>query len=567
MAKRKKARRREPIPEELEKRNHRKDIRSVFRNSGFTKVLSVSDKEFTFKGRTGDMDDVFVYENIIVLAEYTCASTKKLSHHLLPKKTLFDHIIDNKKEFIEFFEENFETFKETRDHKYTPSQCELVILYCSKNKLENKHKKQLPYVKFFDYPILQYFLSISKIIKKSSRFELFNFFGLKYDNIGENVLKPSTGKSEEYGGHILPEEHSSFEENYKVVSFYMDAESLIDRAYVLRKEGWKNADGLYQRMIVNTKITKMREYLDKQNRVFVNNIIVTLPNEKTKLLDEQRNTVEASTFNKTRPVTIQIEEGFNLIGLVDGQHRVYAYHEGNDKYEEKISRLRKIQNLLVTGIIYPEGLEDNKRLEFEAKLFLEINANQTGAKSDLKQAIQLLLEPFSTIAVAKSVISMLNNNGPLETYLAEYFFDKGKVPTTSIVSYGLTPIVKRSGEDSLFKLWKNPNKKELTKGIDHKLLQEYREFCTEEINTLLIAYRKNIPNNLWTTNKKISKFLTVTSINGLINCLRLLIENDKTNEIDYYQEKLKKISEFKFEDYKSSQYRALGKRLYDEFFS
>ena len=76
MAKRKKARRK-PTPEKLEKGNHRKDIRSVFRNSGFTKVLSVSDKEFTFKGRTGDIDDVFVYENIIVLAEYTCASTKK----------------------------------------------------------------------------------------------------------------------------------------------------------------------------------------------------------------------------------------------------------------------------------------------------------------------------------------------------------------------------------------------------------------------------------------------------------------------------------------------------------
>ncbi|CAD6492736.1 MAG: hypothetical protein LAKADJCE_00364 [Candidatus Argoarchaeum ethanivorans] len=561
MAKRKKAMRK-PTPEELEKINHRKDIRSVFRNSGFTKVLSVSDKEFTFKGRTGDIDDVFVYENIIVLAEYTCASTRKLSGHILLKKILFDLIINNKNEFIEFFEKTFETFKKTRDKNYAPSQCELIILYCSKNKLENQHKGHLPHVKFFDYPILQYFLSISKIIKKSSRFELFNFLGLNYNNIGENVLKPSKGASVEYEGHILPEEHSSFDKDYNVVSFYMDAESLIGRAYVLRKEGWKKADGLYQRMIVNTKITKMRKYLDEQNRVFVNNIIVTLPNEKTKLLD-----VEANTFNKTHPVTIQIEEGFNLIGLVDGQHRVYAYHEGDDIYEEKISRLRKRQNLLVTGIIYPEGLEDHKRLEFEAKLFLEINANQTGAKSDLKQAIQLLLEPFSTIAVAKSVISMLNNNGPLEAYLAEYFFDKGKVPTTSIVSYGLTPIVKRSGEDSLFKLWKNPNKGDLIIEKDHQLLLEYREFCTEEINKLLIAYKKNIPNNLWTTNKKISKFLTVTSINGLINCLRLLIKNDKTGESDYYQDKLKGISEFRFEDYKSSQYRALGERLYDKFFT
>lgn len=555
-------------PKELEKRNHRKDIRSVFRNSGFTKVLSVSGKgkEFTFKGRTGEIDDIFVYENIIVFAEYTTRTTHR-SEHLLLKKILFDLINDNKNEFIEFFEKEFETFKETRDQNYTPSQCELVILYCPKNTLENKHKECLPYVKFFDYPVLQYFLSISKIIKKSSRFELFNFLGLKYDNIGENVLKPSTGKSEEYEGHILPEEYSSFEKDYKVVSFYMDAESLIDRAYVLRKEGWMHADGLYQRMMANTKITKMREYLYKKSRVFVNNIIVALPNEKTKLLNENGNTVEASTFNKTLPVTIQIEKGFNLIGLVDGQHRVYAYHEGNDKYEEKISRLRTRQNLLVTGIIYPSELDENKRLEFEANLFLEINANQTGAKSDLKQAIQLLLNPFSKIAIAKSVISRLNNSGPLETYLAEYFFDKCKIPTTTIVSYGLRPIVKLSGEDSLFKLWKNPNKKDLIKEKDHKLLQEYREFCTGEINKLLIAYRKNIPDDLWTTDQKISKFLTVTSINGLINCLRLLIENDKTGDIDYYQEKLKKISEFNFGEYKSSQYRALGKSLYDKFFS
>lgn len=555
-------------PKEVEKRNHRKDIRSVFRNSGFTKVLSVSGtgKGFTFKGRTGEIDDVFVYENIIVLAEYTTTTTH-LSDHLLTKKILFDLINDNKNEFIEFFEKNFATFKETRDQKYTPSQCELVILYCSKNTLGNKYKAFLPYTKFFDYPILQYFLSISKIIKKSSRFELFNFLGLKYNNIGENVLKPSTGKSEEYEGHILPEEYSSFAKDYKVVSFYMDAESLIDRAYVLRKEGWMNADGLYQRMIVNNKIKKMRKYLYTESRVFVNNIIVALPNEKTKLLDENGNTVGAKSFDRTLPVKIQIDKGFNLIGLIDGQHRVYAYHEGDDDYEETISRFRTIQNLLVTGIIYPDWLEDNKRLEFEAKLFYEINANQTGAKSDLKQAIQLVLNPFSTIAIAKYVVSMLNNKGPLETYLAEFFFDKGKVPTTSIVSYGLRPIVKLSGEDSLFKLWKNPNKKDLIKEKDHKLLQEYREFCTEEINKLLIAYRKNIPISLWITNQKISKFLTVTSINGLINCLRLLIENDKTDEIGYYQEKLKKISDFNFGEYKSSQYRALGKRLYDEFFS
>lgn len=570
MAKKRRKKRKKLTEEEKEKRKHRKDIRAVFRHCGFTKVLSVSNKEFTFKGRTGDIDDIFIFENIIILAEHTCSgpSHGKLSTHLLKKKVLFDIINNNKKEFIKFLEERFESFKETRNKKYSYSQSELIIIYCSRYKLENKHKKHLPQIKFLDYPILQYFLGISKVIKRSDRFELFSFLGLEYNNIGEKVLDTSSGGSKDYEGHILPEEHSSFEQDFKVVSFYIDAESLMNRSYVLRKEGWKDIDGLYQRMLIKKKIEKMRQYLDVQKRVFINNIIVTLPSKKTELLDAKGKVVKLSEVgSKTQPITIRIDEGFNIIGLVDGQHRVYAYHEGTDKYEKKISELRKIQNLLTTGIIYPERLNENKRLEFEANLFLEINATQTGAKSELKQSIELLLKPFSTVAIAKAVVNMLNDDGPLETYLEEYFYEKGKIKTTSIVSYGLKPIVKLSGDDSLFKLWSNPHKKELIKGKDYTLLDTYRKFCTKEINKILAAYRKNVPPKFWTTNQKISKFLTPTSINGLISCLRLLIENNKTGDIDYYQEKLKEVSKFNFDIYKSSQWNSLGIKLYETYFS
>ena len=223
--------------------------------------------------------------------------------------------------------------------------------------------------------------------------------------------------------------------------------------------------------------------------------------------------------------------------------------------------------MLTTGIIYPERLDENKRIQFEANLFLEINATQTGARSELKQSIELLLKPFSTVAIAKAVVSMLNEEGPLETCLEEYFYEKGKIKTTSIVSYGLKPIVKLGGEDSLFKLWSNPNKRELSNGKNHLLLEIYRKFCTKEINKILAAYKQDIPSKLWTTNQKISKFLTPTSINGLISCLRLLIQNNKTGEIDYYKEKLKEINKFKFENYKSSQWNSLGTELYNTYFS
>lgn len=567
MTKIKKTGRRKKVdPKTLEKRNHRKQIRATFNNIGFEKVISVSDKEFEFKNRKGDFDDFFVFENIIVLVEYTTTQTKNISKHLLPKKVLFDHISNNKKEFIEFLENKFPTFKSSRNQKYPISKCQLIILYCSKYKIENEHKKQLPYVKFFDYPILQYFLSISKIIKKSTRFELFDFFKLDYDQIGNKVIEISTSEEKRYSGHILPEEHSCFDKDFKVVSFYIDPNSLLRRAYVLRKSGWKNVDGLYQRMVINKKIGEMRKYLNKEGRVFINNLIVSLPFEKIELLDENGVGVK-NNFTKTQPITIRINDESNLIGLIDGQHRAYAYHEGNDIYEDKIAGLREMQNLLVTGIIYPKDLPDIKRLEFEAKLFLEINANQTGADSELKQAIELLLYPSSTISIAKSIVLMLGEKGPLETYLKQYFYDKGKIPTTSIVSYGLKPLVKLSGEDSLLSIWDEDKKKELLLNkSDRILLDEYKGFCVSEINKLLSGYKQNIPDDLWTTDQKKSKILTTTSINGLISCLRYLIKNKKNGSYEHYTSKLKNIDSFKFENYKSSQWNSLGSEIYKQFF-
>ena len=554
-------------PKELERRKHRKDVREVFRNIGFKKVNGISDKTFEFEGRKGDFDDIFVLENVIVFAEYTCSDKIKNVHdHLLGKKVLFDLILSKKKEFIEFFEGKFEEFKKIRDHKYTASQCQLVILYSSKPDPDKEHKKHLPEVKFFDYPILQYFLSISKVIRKSERFELFDFLGLEYNNIGEKILASSTSNSEMYEGHILPEEHSSFSTGFKVVSFYIDAESLIKRAYVLRKAGWKVVDGMYQRMILRSKINSMRKYLNDKNRVFVNNIIVSLPSSETKLFDEKENIVKGD-ITKTQPVKIQIKEGFNLIGLIDGQHRVYAYHEGIDQYEKKIAELRKIQNLLVTGIIYPSTLDDDQRTEFEANLFLEINSNQSVADSELRQSIQVILEPFTNMAIAKAIVTQLGQeDGPLKGCLKLYFFDKKALPTTSIVSYGLIPLVKTTGNDSLFSIWKNADKNDLISKKSKKLLDEYRTYCVSEINLFLSAYKNNIPDNLWTTDKKISRFLTTTTINGLISCLRLLIENKKTGDFNYYNSKLKDIDKFNFKTYKSSQWRSLGKELYDKYF-
>ncbi|MFC5456315.1 hypothetical protein [Prosthecobacter fluviatilis] len=558
--KRRKRKKRKSTPQELEQRALRKDVRAVFSDAGFKKVLSVSDKEFKFKDRKGDFDDIFVYKNVIVLAEYTCSSESNVSDHLLKKKVLFDLINSDQQAFLEMLETTFPTFADARDTIYSDQDCRIKILYCSRHNLLNEHKIHLPEVVFFDYPILRYFKIVTAAVKRSSIYEFLHFIGLSCKDIGFNA-----SSKKDATGFVLPESYSSFPKGYKVVTFYIDAGSLLERAYVLRSDGWSDAFGTYQRMIVPAKIASMRKYLNSERRVFVNNVIATLPSG-TKILDDKGDTVQPTALTQIQSATIQIPRGFNTVGLVDGQHRVFSYHEGGE-YEEVIAQLRQKQNLLVTGIIYPIKATELDRMKFEARLFLEINSTQSNAKSDLKQAIGLVLKPFSSESIAKAVIHKMNCRSPLEGCFEEYFFEKDKVKTMSIVSYGLKPLVKLSGNDSFYSIWDDPQKSNLLKEDDRPLLEKYIDYCSSQICIFMSAVKASISPSHWTTDKKCKeKILTTSVINGLVICLRLLIQNNMISDFAGYKRSLAKLSSFNFSQYKSSQYAAMARDLYSNFF-
>lgn len=563
MAPRKKRRtKKKPTAEQIEQRNHRKWIRSVFRNAGFQKVNSTSDKEFTFDGITSDFDDVFTRENVIIFAEYTIA--KQVTHHLKGKGHLYSKIADAPASFLEFFESTFPTFKAAREQLYSFDQCEVVILYCPKNSLSLETKSQYPHVRFLDFQALKYFQSLTESVKLSARFELYRFLGLEHEKVGPRSISTSAS-FDHYRGFVLPETSSNYPKGYKVVSFYADPESLLSRSYVLRNDSWADEYGLYQRMISRAKINQIRKHVALQKRVFINNIVVTLP-PTTKILDEDQNTVEPANISTTSQITIQIEKGFNVLGIVDGQHRVFSYHEGG-KMDSDISVLRKKQNLLVTGIIYPGSVTKRERSEFEARLFLEINSNQTSAKTDLKQAIELMLNPFSAEAIAKAVLNRLNEKGPLADTFERHFFDQGKLKTSSIVSFALRPIVKTSGTDSFYAQWTNQNKKALLDKNDDQILEQYIEYSAQQLNWFFAAVKSLVPNERWTTDKSVEKrLLSIVIVNGLIICLRKLVEHRKTGNVDHYKTKLKGIERFAFEDYRSSQYARMADDIASKFF-
>ena len=48
---------------------------SKLRAAGFRRVPGIADQTFTFENQMTDIDDVFVFENVFVVAEYTCSQS------------------------------------------------------------------------------------------------------------------------------------------------------------------------------------------------------------------------------------------------------------------------------------------------------------------------------------------------------------------------------------------------------------------------------------------------------------------------------------------------------------
>lgn len=568
----------------------KKTIRALFLNMGFQNINS-ENIDFVYKNRRSEMDDIFIFENLIAICEYTV--NKKPGDHLKEKKIIYDLINQDSLGFLSFLVENdiFPRLSvEINTGKYQRSQYVVAILYCSYYPVESEHKQLVSGVHFFDRHIVEYFKMISKAINKSSIYEFCQYTGVPSDQFGNNVLSASTEQLDKFHASILPVEHNSMNirSGFNVISFYIDAQALLRRIYVLRKECWRADDGgyCYQRMIDAKKIRQMRKYLVERKRVFVNNIIATIAFEDIILKDNNDNQIsinkegyfylqkkdnQTKTITNIAPAKVEIKNAFNLIGIIDGQHRIYAYHEGVDELESEIAKMRVAQDLLVTAIVYPPSFSKQERLKFEARLFLDINRTPTKVKENLHQEIEHILEPFSSTSMSKDVIAKLNSNGPLENLFVRYSYDKDKIPTSSIVSYGLKSLIQC--DDSalgLFHIWDHENKNQLAqKQCDNYMLkEEYIQFCARKIIDLFVCMKKHYIND-WHVYEGKTKTgrLTIGFINGMLSLLKNIIVNE--NQLysqQEYEKKLADIEKFPFREYGGSRYARMGKDLYDQYF-
>lgn len=533
--------------------------RNIFERAGFTRLLDVDGVHFEYQNLTSELDDIFVFENVVIFAEYTRSSPGNLGSHAKGKAGIHNKISENPVKFLEFFSNLSPGVKSWLSSiNYTKKQIVSSIIYGSISALEDNHKALFNHSKFMSAAERAYFKSLTNSIRRSSRFELFDYLGVSPQKVGENGVVPTSPPSDPYEALLLPEEQSHFPAGFTVVSFYVDPDALLKRAYVLRQNAWRDGSGLYQRLIIPAKISSIRSHLKEKKRVFANNIVVTIPPD-AKLALTDGSQVDKSKIDRPTPVLLEIPRKSNSVGIIDGQHRIFSYYEDSVP-EPDIDKFRIQQNLLATGLIYPSDMPTPERERFEASLFLEINSNQASAGSDIIQAIWTVLDPFRAISVARLVLNRLAETTPLKGHLARTSIDAGKIKTASIVSFGLQPLTKRSGEDSLFYMWNNDVAKYRFKSgqADDADLKAYLDFCVQSISAFLNAVRVAIGNDKWRiATKDGTGVLSVTTINGLVILMRKLIGSGQIKAKENPPD-LSPLAGFDFNSYKSSQYAEMA---------
>lgn len=123
--------------------------RNIFERAGFSRLQPTDGIHFTYEGIKSELDDIFVLENVVVLAEYTRSSSGNLGSHAKGKAGIHNKIAENPAKFIEFFSQLSAGVKSWLDASaYTKKQLVFSIVYGSVDAPEDHHKALFKSSKF-----------------------------------------------------------------------------------------------------------------------------------------------------------------------------------------------------------------------------------------------------------------------------------------------------------------------------------------------------------------------------------------------------------------------------------
>ncbi len=564
-------------PQEKEKIRLHKQIRSCFEKAGF-EYLHTDEVEKTFGQKTGDIDATFLYQNILILIEETVtAKSSDIKDHLRKKRDFANEINSNLSEVLSWLRRDYSSSFSKFCH-YLDSSYKCFHLYSCPNLNDVSFKRDLysPLINFSS-ETLNYFLSTSKAIEKSARYEIFGFLGLNHSDIG--LISSSSNTQEIDAAIISPEESAGLPSGIRIVSFMMKAKDLLECGYVLRKDSWREDINVYQRVLDAKRIKTIRKFLAEKRSTFVNNIIVSLPSS-TRFYNDRGTECLLEDIRSFSGYKMSIPKEYNTIGIIDGQHRIYAHFEGNDTLENEIEPLRNRLHLLVTGFVFDRDMNPKDRSVFESEMFININQKARPASSEVIQYVKMWQDSYDSIAIARQVLIALNSDKHSKLYNKFQLSSVSNAPikTVTIISFALRYLVSikdLNDENSLVYYYEQ---KQLLSSENEGTVEaadaynNYITFAAQVLNTLFKTVYE-----IWRTDweDEDSKVLSVASINGFIMALQKSLPRFGINDTNFYKERLERL-EISFKKntsegdgfpYGPSQYRKFSVQIVDQCFT
>lgn len=349
----------------------------------------------------------------------------------------------------------------------------------------------------------------------------------------------------------------------------MSAEDLLNTCYVMRKDNWSESIWLYQRLIDKAKIKSVRAFIETKGEAFFNNIIVGLP-DCVRFCDEKGDYKSVNEIGDLEGnCKLIFPNEMNSICVIDGQHRIFAHYDSgfDSKQERTIAELRKQLHLLVTGLIFPSEMSDEKRARIQSEIFLDINSNAKPVPQNVLLQIKRIQNPIADESIAQFVIEKLNKQGVFQNMLQISSLDSGRIKTASIVRFALRYLVTVSpleGKQSLFSYWNGD--KEALKSLKNDAIENYASFCASILCGYFGAIKKNLKSQ-W--DDETSMLLSVISINGFIIAFTRQLTINGVKEFEFYDELFKSWTyDFSHDNfpYTSSQYRKFSTRILEEAF-
>ncbi|OIN58632.1 DGQHR domain-containing protein [Arsenicibacter rosenii] len=547
---------------DLEKRKRQgrlhRSLMSMFKNMGF-EYLKTEGKHLTFDGQTGEFDGIYIYENILLIVEETISNFS--TDHIRKKDYYYGKVKENVGTLIEYLKDKFKANFAKYDD-YNVSQYRLFYVYASDNFINTALRDNFKSLVFFDHTTIAYFSNLASTIKHTARFDLFKCLNLELNDIGNPGSSQAVSRIET--AVILPETASGFPDGVQVVTFVMKAKELMECAYVLRKDSWDASAGPYQRLLDKRKTENIRKFLAKEKRTFIDSIIVSLPFD-IKFVAKNEDSNDETEINifqtyQFKNATMMIPYKINSIGVIDGQHRIYSHHEGEDTLEKEIGKLRNKRHLFVTGLCFDKDkFNDINKRKIESEIFLQINKEQKKVKPDLIQHIQAMNNPYSADGISFNVINNLNNNRPFDGLFSNSELIKGGLKTPSISTFGLRKLVAiDKTQTTLYKYYIGRGNSEINNNDTE--LGKYIEYCSKELSEYFCAIKDKYKDEWQMKTKKGGVISTTLVVGFLRSYIYMLDKYNGPQDFRFYQSRLQHLK-INVNSFVSSQWNSLANEI------